>query len=94
MADEFEKLSECSFVVVSSLTVSQFEVHFGEVHADGLWDESFEHLECKIKVDAVTFSGTSALESFTVNSIDVEGDPVFAIVGVVEVLMNGSVNSL
>ena len=94
MADEFEKLSESSFVVVSGLAVSQFEVHFGEVHVDGLWDESLEHLECEVEVDAVTFSGTSACKSFTVNSIDVEGDPVFGIVSMVEVLMDGLVNSV
>ena len=59
-----------------------------------MWDESLEEFESEVEADAVTFAGTGALESATVDTIDVEGDPVFGIVSMVEVLMDGLVNSV
>jgi len=94
MANEFEKLSESGFIVVSGCAAGQFEVNFGEVHAHGLWNESLEEFESEVKADAVSFSGTCALEGFTVNSIDIEGDPVFAFSLMVKVLMNSLVHHL
>lgn len=72
MANEFEKLSESGFIVVSGLAAGQFEIDFGEVHADGLWNESLEEFESEVKADSISFSGTSALESLTINTIDIE----------------------
>ena len=88
MANEFEKLSESGFIVVSGLAACQFEVDFGEVHADCLWNESLEKFHSEVKLDTTSFSGTSALERCTVNSIDIERDPVFALSLMVEVMMN------
>ena len=94
MANMLKKLSESSFIIVSGLAVGQFEINFGEVHAQGLWNESLEKFESEIKADAVSFSGTSALERATINSIDIEGDPVFAFSLMVKVLMNSLVHHL
>lgn len=94
MANEFEELSESGFVIVSLLTAGQFEIDFGEVHTKGLWDESLEEFESEVEADAVTFACTSALESATVDTVDVEGDPVFGLILMVEILMNGLVHSL
>jgi hypothetical protein len=59
-----------------------------------LWDESLEEFESEVEADAVTFAGTGALESATVDTVDVEGDPVFAVSLMVEILMNGLMHSL
>lgn len=88
MANEFEQFSESGFVVVSLLTVGKFEVHFGEVHTNGLWNESLEKFESKFKTDSIAFGGSSALESFTVNTVDVERNPVFGLSLMIEVLVN------
>jgi hypothetical protein len=94
MANEFEKLSESGFVIVSGCTAGQFKIDFGEVHADGLWNESLEEFESEIEADTISFSGSSALESATVNSIDIERDPVFALSLMVEILMNGLMHNI
>ena len=88
VANEFEQFSESGFVVLSSLSIGKFEVHFGEVHTDGLWNESLEHFESKFKTDTISFGGSCALESFSVNTIDVERNPVFGVSLMVEVLVN------
>jgi len=94
MANEFEELSEGGLVVVSCLSVSQFEVNLGEVHANCLWDESLKEFESEIKTDSISLSGTCALESSAINAIDIEGDPVFAIGLMAEVLVNDFVHAL
>jgi len=94
MANEFEKLSESGFIIVSGCAAGQFKIDFGEVHADGLWNKSLKHFESKVKADTISFSGSSTLESTTVNSIDIERDPVFALIIMVEILMNGLVHNI
>ena len=95
MANEFEKLSESGFIIVSGCAAGQFKINFGEVHADGLWNKSLEHFECEFETDTISFSGSSALESATVNSIDIKRDPVFALlILMVEILMNGLVHNI
>ena len=88
VANEFDQCSDSGFVVVSLLTVGKFEVHFGEVHTNGLWNESLEKFESKFKTDSIAFGGSSALESFTVNTVDVERNPVFGLSLMIEVLVN------
>lgn len=92
MANEFEELSESGFIVVSGLAACQFEVDFGEVHTDCLWNESLEKFHSEVELDTLSFTCTSALERCTINSIDIERDPVFALSLMVEVVMNSLVH--
>lgn len=89
VAYEFKHFSEGLLIVLSGLAFAQFEVNLGEVHTDGSWDESLEKFVSEINLHAVVFWGSSAGEFASVNSVDVEGDPVFGeVASVAEVLLD------
>jgi len=92
VADELKQFSESLFVISSSLSLCEFKVNFSKVHTNWSWSESLKKLVSKIKLDAVSFSSSCWLELVSVNTIDVERDPVFWLWSVVEILVNRFMN--
>ena len=94
VADVLEDVTEGVLVLLTGEALGKLEVDFGEVHAHGLRDHSFEESVGEVEAQTVALVGSGRLELTGVDTVDVEGDPVFAVSLMVEILMNGLMHSL
>ena len=93
VADELEELSEGLLILGSGLTFGQLEVNLSEVHADRPRSELFKELVGEVQAQAVAFVSSGGLELISVDTVDVETDPVLGLAWlVVEVPVHFTVN--